>query len=111
MAPTSRMAEASLGKTPTTPDRRLDFFVDALEGVGGPDLLPVSYGEPAEREHVVFGAVHQRACFGEAGGELVSDLVPGVAHGVGVGLREDRAEHCGSHVLVGAGHQGQRVIR
>ena len=68
------------------------LFVDALKGVGGPDLLPVGLGERREGQHLGSGAVHERPGFGEAGGKLVSDLVPGVEHGLGVGLSEDGSE-------------------
>ena len=67
MAPTRRMAEASLGKMPTTRDRRLISLLMRSMGLAGPDLLPVRFGEGGEGEDFVFGVGHERACLGEAG--------------------------------------------
>ena len=55
MAPTNRMAEASLGKIPTTRDRRLISLLMRSRGLVDPDLLPVGLGECGEGQHLGFG--------------------------------------------------------
>ena len=45
--------------------------------------------ERAEREHLGLAVSRGRRDLGESDAELGDDFVPGVAHGVGVGLRED----------------------
>ena len=109
MAPTSRMAEAWLGKIPVTRDRRLISLLMRSKGLAGPDLLPVRSGERGEGQHVGFDVGHQGSGLWEAGGELVLYLVPGAVDGLGVGLGEDGPEHRRGHVLVGLGHHRQQV--
>ncbi len=90
-----------VGKDSDDAGSAFDLAVDALDGVGRPDLGPVLAREAGEREHFGLGLIHQRRDLGEAGGELVADLVPGLVDRGGVGLGERGAEHRGDHVLVG----------
>ena len=98
-----------VGEDPHDAGSAFHFFVEPLERVRRPHLLPVRPGEGGEGEDLGLGVVHQRADLGEPCGELVADLVPGGGDGVGVGLGEDRAEHRGDHVLMGLGHEGEQV--
>lgn len=65
-----------VGKDADDTGPSFDLAVDPLEWVGRPDLGPVVAGEGGEGEHFRLRGVHQRADLGEAGGELVADLVP-----------------------------------
>ena len=86
-----------------------DFFVDPLQRIRGPDLLPVRLGERGEREDFGLGVVHERADLRERGSEPVTDLLPSRDGGSLVWLGEDGAEHRGDHVGLVFGHMGEQV--
>jgi hypothetical protein len=65
--------------------------------------------ERGEGQDLGLGLVHQRPDLRERPGELVMDLVPGVADGLGVTLGEDRAEYRRDHVGVRLRHVGEQV--
>ena len=65
--------------------------------------------EPGEGQDLGLGRIHQGSDLDDPVGELVADRVPGAAHGVGVGLSKDRAEHGCDHVHLGFRDQGEEV--
>ena len=58
-----------VGKDANHKGAPLDLFVDALEQVGAPDLLPVLRREVAEGQHVLAGLEHELCCPGKAFGQ------------------------------------------
>ncbi len=69
-----------------------DLFVEALDGVGWPDLPPVFGREPAEREQVAAGVVEHLGCFGVGAFEHAGHLVELRLNVLGVGRGEDGAD-------------------
>ncbi len=61
----------------------LDLTVDALDGVGRTDLVPMLLGKVEKSEPIDFGIVEQRGKLGQLGAQLVGDLPPLLAGGVG----------------------------
>ena len=109
MAPTSRMAEASLGKIPTTRDRLLISLLLRSRGLVDQIFCQWALGNAANARTSARAVSMSGPALGKLAVELVSYLVPGAGHGVGVGLSEDGAEQGGDHVLVAAGHRRQKV--
>ena len=68
-------------------------------------------GEAGEGQHFGFRFIHQRPDLGEGGGELVTDDVPGLGDGGGVGLGERGPKQRGDHVFMGLRPQGEPDVR
>ncbi len=86
-----------------------DFLVDALEGVGGPGLLPVRDGEVRERGDVVGGVAEHGLDLGKLPAEHGCDDVELVADVLGAGWGEDRADRGGDHLRGALGDLGEDV--
>src|SRR3954470_3518928 len=84
-AATSRMTEASLGKMPTTRARRL--ISRLIRSIGFVDQILVQWlrGKPVNASSSAFAVSINGPDLGEAAGELVTDFVPGLERGSGVG--------------------------
>ena len=109
MAPTRRMAAAWLGKIPTTRERRLISLLIRSRGLVDQIFCQCARGNAAKANTSALAASMSGPVLGEPGGELVGNLVPGVADGASVGLGEDGPEQRRGHVLVRLGHHSQQV--
>ena len=73
----------------------LGFAIEALDGICRTDLVPVFPGEAHEGENVDFGLVEACGELGMLGAQLVGDLTPWLAGGVGGALREGGGDEGG----------------
>ena len=75
-----------------------DLLVEPFLGVVGPDLTPMRFGEPGERQNVASRLIEMVTSFGETDlREVIDDTTVLGPHRVGVGLGEDGADHGGHH--------------
>jgi hypothetical protein len=86
-----------------------DLRVDALEGVGGPDLLPVCGWEVSEYGQVDGCFAEHLLDFAELPAKHGGDPVELLADVFGIGLGEKGPDRRGDHLLRAFGSLGQDV--
>ena len=123
MAPTKRTTAASLGskegkdliqwiKSPTHADdigAALDLFVQALEGIGRVDFLPVFGWERFVGQNVVLGTAHQLRKLGMTGLESCDQLGPMFLRCLECILIERGAQRRRDNGFVLLAHTGKRI--
>jgi hypothetical protein len=87
----------------------LHLLVEAFERIGAVQLGAVLGREGHVGQHIVFAVVHQRAKLGPAWPQLVGDVTPGLARGLGVGLQKGLADRRGNHRVLALRHVRQGV--
>ena len=70
----------------------LDLAVEPLDGIGRADLVPMLPGKAHESEDVDFCLIEQGGELGELGAQLIGDVTPLLAGGVGRALCESRGD-------------------
>ena len=86
-----------------------DFFVDPLESIYKPDLMPVALWEPGEGEQVVFGISEHHRDLRMGAIKHAPDFVELGRQMLGVGLGEERSDNRGVHVLRAFRHDAEHV--
>ena len=85
-----------------------DLFVQSFLGVVGPDLTPMGFGEPGERQDLSTGLVEMIRGVDESSfGEVADDTVVLGPHLIRVGLGEYGTHHGGDHRPGAFRHLGQ----
>ena len=108
-APTRRMTAASLGKIPTTRERRLISLLTRSSGLVDQILRQCARGKPVNARTSALASSISGPILGNdvASWSRTSSQVALTAAGVGLG--EDRAEHGGDHVAVRLRDVGEQV--
>ena len=101
---------ASLGKMPTTSVRRLISPLSALDRIGASAAWPdAARGKRHVGEHVGLGLVHQGGELRQLGAQLIGDLAPLRAGGLGVVLGEGGGDEGGDDAPAALAGMGERV--
>jgi hypothetical protein len=88
-----------------------DLFVETLQRIGAPDLLPVQDREIGEGGDVVGGRAQHGFDLGQLAAEHVRDGVELLTDMLGAGLGENGADRCGDHLGRSLGHLGEHVAQ